>query len=74
MEENKKVAPARNIFGEDNHEKIDIMIEVIEQELDEDDADDQFGDDETRLQAANDAIAYLNGESDIDDLLFEPRA
>jgi hypothetical protein len=73
LTENKKVAPETSFFGDDNHRKIDVMVETIENDYDEDDVDDNFGHDEDDLSAAQDAINYLSGDTEIEELLFDPR-
>lgn len=57
----------RNYFGDDLHEAINIQIRVLEQGLTEDEIYDQYSDpdnedDRHGLDAALDALAWMNGD------------
>lgn len=57
----------RNFFGDDLHSAIDTQIRVLEQGLSEDEIYDQYSDpddpdDRHELDAALDALAWMNGE------------
>lgn len=61
---NKEKSNQFNFFNEDCHEQIDNMISILEQDLDREEAEDQFG-----FEAAE-VIAVLHGDIDIEDILY----
>lgn len=78
--QNKKNCKRYNIFGEDNYEKIDIMIDVIKNERDDnyiyqtypscnelDETDSKL---HSKYVAAINARDYLKGEFRLSDLLY----
>ena len=65
-----KVRPY-SVFGDSNLDKLDAQIKVLEEDMDSDEVYDEWPgeekDMETRM-AADDAIAWRDGESEIEDL------
>lgn len=64
------------MFGDNNHAAIDAMVEVLEKQMDEADVDERFWEDDgdggggSVHSHASDAVGYLRGDCDINDLLF----
>jgi len=56
-----KLVPATTAFGENNRRAIEAQVAVIRDGIDEDDANDQFGDSESALDAVNDAFLWMSG-------------
>lgn len=69
LKQNKEKTKEYNFFGESNHEKIDAMIHVIENRLSESKIDLIY-EDEDFYTSALDALEFLNGEIEIEDLLL----
>ena len=80
LKENKKKCSVRNFFGENNHEHIDIMIDVIENERSEewiyitfpscDDLGEEDCHEHSKFVSAINARDYLAGNEEIEDLLY----
>lgn len=73
--ENKSKCLPRSAFGTDNHRCLDVMIEVIEEDLDEDEIYDRYEnpddeDDRDELESALDARGLLDGQAELEDLLY----
>lgn len=69
LEENKTKCKQFSMFGDDNHANIDAMIEVINVGMDEDDVYNKHGDLAT-FDAAWQALEFLRGEAQLDELLY----
>lgn len=71
LRKQKETAPEFTFFGDNNHEGIDAQIAVIEEEWSEDEVWNRYPDDEddqhTRDMAL-DAVGWLNGEKEDEDL------
>lgn len=70
LKENKSICVRKNYFGTDNHAMIDIMIEVIESDMEEDEIYDRWEDEEEELSAALSARSVLDGEENIEEILY----
>ena len=59
-----------SFFGDDNLAKLDAQVRVLEEDLDEDDVGEEWPeDDEMDIRtAADDAVTWRDGESDIENL------
>ena len=78
--ENKKRCNRFSFFGEDNHEKIDLTIDVIKNNRNEDyiysnfPSDDEDGNEDFIAhglwQSAMSARSFLDGEMELGDLLY----
>lgn len=70
LETIKPKIPRTNFFGDNNHDKIDAQIEVLQEELSEDEVYDRFEDEENPdrtmeiVSNARQAALWLIGESD----------
>lgn len=69
LEKNKPKIRHYSMFGEDNHAKVEAMIDVLSESLDEDDIYDRFGSEEEgdnppELDAAMFARRWMDGEED----------
>lgn len=78
LKNNKEKTKQFNMFGEDNHKKIDAAIKVISENMSEDELyeryenSDEFEDEYTDcFDEAMSAYEWLTGVGDIEDLLFE---
>jgi len=69
LKENKEKTKEFNFFGESNHEKIEAMIDVIENQYSESKVDCLY-EDEQCYTSALDALEFLNGEIELEELLF----
>ena len=77
---NKEKSIKFNFFGEDNHEKINVMIDVIENQRNEDfiynnyPSCDEFGDEDMeahgKWRAAMNALEFLAGDCILEDILY----
>jgi len=80
LKENKKICSPTNYFGENNHVRIDIMIDVISENRSEDfvyknyQSNFEDGTEDTvghgNWQSGINALEYLRGEIEINDLLY----
>ncbi len=74
LKENKKRCREYNFFGGNNHETIDVMIHVIENNLSEADIYDTYPSDteeeHRKFTAAISARDYLYEEIELSDLLY----
>lgn len=65
-----KVKPY-SAFGDNNLDKLDAQLKVLEEDMDSDEVWDEWpeeeADSEVRM-SADDAVSWRDGESDIDDL------
>lgn len=68
LEDNKSNLPEFSFFGDNNHKAIDAMVKVLSNRQDYSDVYDE-GYNEHTESAAIDAVNYLNGDNEIDDLL-----
>lgn len=66
---NKTRCKPRSFFGEDNHAKIDAMIKVIQDDMDDNDCYNEFEDTECLTEALS-TYEYLQGQCEVEDLLF----
>lgn len=57
------------LFGDDNHKALDAQIKVLEKDLDEDAIYDRYDDDPRLLDYAQQARAWMDGESEEDSLV-----
>ena len=64
LEACKAYAPKENIFGDNNHQKIDLQIETLKGEIDTtcDEFEEEMTDDEK--SACFEAVYWMEGESD----------
>lgn len=69
LEENKTKCKPVSMFGDDNHANIDAMIEVINVGMDEDDINNKYEDLPTYAGAWQ-ALEFLRGEAELDELLY----
>lgn len=77
---NKEKSEQFNFFGEDNHKRIDIMIDVIQEKRSEDNVYKHYqsslpdGSEDTvghgNWCSAMNAIEYLRGKNELEDLLY----
>jgi hypothetical protein len=68
----KPKLPAQNYFNENIHDAVDAQIAVLEERMEEDDVDENYGDDADNVRSsAQDACAWLNGEHETDSLVAE---
>lgn len=64
LKENKQKCKRFNFFGEDCHEKIDDMIDVLENDMSPYEAEESFGSD------VLDVFDVLHDNMDIEDILY----
>lgn len=65
-----KVKPY-SFFGDDNLDKLDAQVKVLEEDMDGDEVWDEWPEEESDMNtrmSADDAINWRDGESEIDDL------
>lgn len=80
LKQNKEKCNQYNLFGEDNHQHIDIMIDVIEEDKSEEWIYDTYpgcnklgkfdSKEHSKWVTAINARDYLRGKLELDDLLY----
>jgi len=70
LKENKEKTREFNYFGESNYDKIDVMIDVISNNMNYHKIEDKYLKNKIQFKIAEEAIDYLDGECEIEDLLF----
>lgn len=65
LKKNKEKSKQFNFFGDDCHLQLDRRIEVLEENLTRDEAVERFEDDDM-----NDIFDVLEGETEVDDILY----
>ena len=70
LEENKEKCVRYSAFGDDNHARLDAMIETIDQGFDFDEIAETFGEGTSEQEAADGIVDWLDGNGDIEDYLY----
>lgn len=69
IKENKNSVTQYTGFGDDKHAALDAMLDILERRVEDDEIDDVF-DDEYVNSAAYSIVDWMNGDEDLDDLLY----
>lgn len=72
--ENKERCNRFNFFREDNHAKLDVMVRILRERLDQDAVYDQYPSDtpdhHSMWQAAETGYEFLAGDVELEDMLY----
>lgn len=69
LELNKTKCRRLTTFGDDNHLRIDAMIRVIKEDLNDNDCYNEFEDNDCISEALS-AYEYMQGQCEVEDLLY----
>jgi uncharacterized protein Yka (UPF0111/DUF47 family) len=72
LKENKTKTPELSLFGDNNHETLDHMIDVLENEVEFDDMEEKIGIE--KMMDVGGIYEWLDGQTELDDLLFPERS